>query len=219
MHILYNFATRSRKDKAFACIDNIISLSRTDNYHIHLTLDVDDDTMNTTEVRDKIASYGDKVSAHWGISHSKVSAINRDIGLCGDEWQILCNHSDDMWFVKEGFDVDIVEAFEGFNGLVHFPDHKVKEALITYAMMHRDYYNIDGHIYHPDFDNVYCDNYQQHVAKARNKYKFVDKHILEHRHVAWGYGVADELLKKTENPEGYKKDHQTLNRLINEFRT
>jgi hypothetical protein len=113
-----------------------------------------------------------------------------------------------MWFVKEGFDLDILEAFKDFKGLVHFPDQVAGSRLITYAMMHKDYYDLDGWIYHPLFNSVYADNFQQDLAKKRGLYKFVDKPILQHRHSIWGYGEPDALLRKTENPENYQKDKQ-----------
>lgn len=214
--ILYNFPTRSRRQKAFDCIDNIISLSKTDEFHIHLALDLDDIEMNTDEVKNRIGDYGDMVSAFWGTSNSKISAVNRDVSVAPYDWNILCNHSDDMIFTKEGFDLDIIDGFNDFKGLLHFPDQKVGETLITYAMMHRSYYELDRYIYHPAFLSVYADNLQQDMAKARGMYKFVNKHILEHRHAVWGYGVPDDLLKKTEDPINYEKDRETYFRLKKE---
>jgi len=214
MRITYNFASRERPDKFFACLDNITSLARHDDYEIIATLDVDDLSICNPEIRDRIATYP-KVTAYFGISKNKIDAINKNISFATGE--IICNHSDDMVFIKEGFDLDILEAFKDFNGLVHFPDQKTGAKLITYAMMHKDYLDIDGWIYYPEFDSVYADNFQQDLAKRRNKYKFVGKKILEHRHSRWGYGPYDELLKKTESPMVYKKDRETYHRLLKEL--
>lgn len=211
MRITYNFASRERPDKFFACLDNITSLSRHDDYEIIATLDVDDLSMCNPEVRDKISTYP-KVTAYFGISKSKIDAINKNLSFATG--QIICNHSDDMHFIKEGYDLDILDAFKDFNGLVHFPDQQAGKRLITYAMMHKEYLEIDGWIYNPEFDSVYADNFQQDLAKRRDKYKFVEKKILEHRHAIWGYGKPDSLLKKTENPIVYQKDRDTYRRLI-----
>lgn len=214
MRITYNFASRERPDKFFACLDNITTMARYDDYEIIATLDVDDFLMCNSEVRDRIAQYP-KVMAYYGISKNKIDAINKNISFATGE--IICNHSDDVVFIKEGFDLEILEAFNEFKGVVHFPDQKVGKKLITYAMMHKEYLDLDGWIYNPEFDSVYADNFQQDLSKRRNKYKFVDKKILEHRHSMWGYGPYDELLKRTESPMVYKKDRATYHRLLKEL--
>lgn len=189
-------------------------MARHDDYEIIATLDLDDLSMCNLMVRDRIAEYP-KVKAYYGISKSKIDAINKNLPFSTGD--IICNHSDDMYFIKEGFDLDILEAFKDFKGLVHFPDQKLGSRLITYAMMHKEYLDIDGCIYFHDFDSVYADNFQQDLAKRRHKYKFVDKKILEHRHSMWGFGSQDDLLKKTEDPMLYKKDRETYQRLLKEF--
>jgi hypothetical protein len=214
MKLTYNFACRERPEKLFKCLENITSLARHEDYEIICTLDVDDSTICNPEVRDRIAQYS-KVKSYFGISKSKIDAINKNI--CFATGDIILNHSDDMVFIKEGYDLDILEAFNGFKGLVHFPDQKVGKKLITYAMMHRDYLDLDGWIYNPEFDSVYADNFQQDLAKRRNKYKFVDKRILDHRHNRWGYGKPDALLQKTESADVYKKDRATYLRLLKEL--
>ena len=214
MKILYKFASRERPEKFFKCLDNIISLARHNDFSILASLDLDDKSMANPQVRDRIKKYP-QVQAFYGTSQGKIHAINRDLEFAGD-FDILCNHSDDMVFIKEGFDLDILEAFENFNGLVHFPDQKVGQKLITYAMMSKAYFDLDGYIYNPQFWSVYADNYQQWKAQKRGMYKFVQKRILDHEHSIWGYGPPDDLLKRTENPENYKRDHATYLKLIAE---
>lgn len=211
--LLYKFPSRERPDKFFAAIDNIISLARHDNYSIQATLDLDDDSMITPEIRDRINSYP-KLKAYWGTSNgSKITAINRDMSFA-PHYDILCVHSDDMVFLSEGFDLRIIEAFKNWTGLVHFPDQKAGNRLITYPMMHQEYYEFLGYIYHPSFLSVYADNHQQDVARRLNKYKFVNECILEHRHAIWGYGEVDALLKRTEDPINYNIDRLTYQNLI-----
>lgn len=210
--ILYKFPSRERPQKFFAALSNIIELSRHPNFKIICTCDTDDPSMNNEEVLNQLALYGDRVQVFFGDSKTKVEAINADIDKSGD-WDILCLHSDDMVFIKPGFDLDIIDAFENYEGLVHFPD-QVQKRLITYAMMSRSYYDQDGYIYSPQFASVFCDNYQQDIAQRRGQYKLVDKQILEHRHFAWGFGEKDALLMRTEDKDTYHKDAQTYYRLI-----
>jgi hypothetical protein len=216
MRILIKFASRSRREKFFACLDNIRDTIGVEDYTIFCSLDVDDSVMNTHEVCKRIDATKN-VMYHYWFSESKVDAINRDMDYTG-HWDILLNHSDDFWFIKQGWGKDILEAFEGYSGLVHFPDQYAGKRLCTYSMMSRDYYLSQGFIYYPGYKNVYCDLDQQDVAKILGKYKFVDKNIFEHRHHYAGFGPKDELFIKTEDPVNYAKDRETyFNRIKNDF--
>lgn len=210
MKICFVFPSRERPDKFFRCLDNIQDMvSESDNYCVIAVLDNDDPSKEDYE---KSLHEYPEVEARWGLSANKVAAINRELNNL-PEAAIICLHSDDMWFTKFGFDEEIREAFKEWDGLVHFPDQVAKEKLITYTMMHRDYLSSLGYIYHNDFNNVYCDNFQHLQAQKLGKYKFVNKQILEHRHSMWGFGMADDLLRRTEEPIGYRKDHETFIRL------
>lgn len=215
MRILYNFPTRSRRNKCFNCVSNIIENSVGGDFEIMIKADIDDWEMTCNEglegiviCNEKARASGGKVKCVWGESKNKVHAINRDIPE--DGYDLLLTMSDDMVFTKYGFDLDIREAFENFDGLVHFPDQVAKDKLITFPMMTREYYLKFGYVYHPDFVSVYCDHEQQEVAKILGKYKFVDKDILRHEHAIWGFGEPDELLQKTEDPKVYARDKRTL---------
>lgn len=215
MKITYIYASRSRPDKFFAALDNIFSLSFLHNFEIIAALDYDDPIMNNDEVRERLLWYHPKVKPYYGISTGKVNAINREIGNISKDTSIVCCHSDDMVFIKRNYDLDIIEAFKNFSGLVHFPD-QVKRKLCTYAMLSKDYLDLDGWIYHPKFISVYCDDFQQQLAIKRGRYKFVDKKILEHRHHFWGFGPQDELSKQTDSMMVYAEDSATLNELKND---
>ena len=156
MKILYKFASRERPEKFFAALDNIILMSKHDDYLILCSLDTDDLSMNNELVKGRINSYRDKVMVCWGISANKVHAINRNIEMV-DSFDIICNHSDDMVFIKEGFDLDILEAFKDYDGFVHFPDQVAKSRLATYSMMSYNYFKLFNYIYNPAYVSVYCD--------------------------------------------------------------
>ena len=145
MKILYKFPSRSRPSKLFACLDNIQRLSTYDNYQIAITADLDDASMMNPEVRDNINSYKN-VDLLYGTSLNKVDAINRDMAFYTD-WDILINMSDDMQFIQHGFDTKIVDDFKihGLDTLMHYPDQAAGKALITMAIMGREYFNRDGY--------------------------------------------------------------------------
>lgn len=206
--ILYNFPSRERPEKVLACLENITSLGRHDNYQIIVTADLNDPSMCNDAMRDSIQSFPN-TKVLYGTSENKISAINKNVGLADPDWSIICNHSDDMIFIKEGFDLEIIDGFsDGFSGLLHFPDGFVNERLCTYTIMDRLYYEKFGYIYFGGYMSVFADNEQHDVAKILNAYKYVNKHILEHRHFVHGFGVKDALLERTEEKNNYQKDGQ-----------
>lgn len=208
MKILIKFPSRSRRNKMFACIDNIISMSKHDDYKIQLTLDYDDRDVVGDDVKERIASYGDKVHAIYGHSSGKIFAVNRDMEFSG-EWDILISVSDDFWFDVSGFDLEIIKAAkENPDCLLHFPDGHANNRLITMPIMDRAYFNRTGYIYYPGYQSVYADNEQMEVAKILGRHRFYNKRLFTHRHPknSKQYGPVDELLKKTEDPMNYKID-------------
>lgn len=196
--LLYKLASRSRREKVFSCIENIISCSTIPDYLILLSFDVDDPEMQGDEVKKRLDRYGDKVKAYWGISGSKIIALNRDISLV-DEWEYLVVTSDDFWIEKKGFDQDIIRDFKDFSGLIHYPDGFANERLATMPIMDRSYYNIDGWVYNPIYFSVFADNEQMQMAQKRGRYKFVNERKITHKHPIWGFGKADDLLNHTES--------------------
>ena len=214
MRILYKFTTRSRPAKMFACIDNILSMSGSEDFIILLTLDVDDFTVANRSVWDRIKSYGYKVVPVYGFSRNKINAINRDVNLAG-RFDILFNMSDDMVIVKPGFDLQIIKDmtndFPDTDGVLHYHDgHHYGDKLMTLSIIGAKYYERDGYIYHPDFKSVYADNEARDVAMIRNKYKYYgDGNILfNHVHPLHSKGVPmDDQYRHTES--FYKEDQKT----------
>ena len=210
MRILFKFTTRSRPMLFARGMRSIIDNCVSDNYHILVSIDEDDKTMdrnfdypNTTIVR--------------GTSKNKIDAINRDMDKAG-EWDILVNMSDDMVFTKKGFDDIIRNEFIYQNGVVieqdldqciHLPDSN-RNDLMTMAVMGREYYNRFNYIYHPDYASLWCDNEMTDVAKMLGCYKFVNEQIMEHRHPAYGKAKMDNQYITT---EGFDRvDRETYNR-------
>ena len=141
--------------------------------------------------------------ATFGVSKSKVDAINRDVPRYG--WDILVNVSDDQIFTRKGFDQVIAEHC-GPNTFLHLPDGHVNELLPTMSIMGRDYYNRFGYIYHPDYVSLWCDNEAMDVAKALGCHKYVDEHIFVHEHPAWTGERPDSQLEHTQS--FYRRDER-----------
>ena len=199
MKLIYKFATRSRPDRLFKCLKNMHAMMRHDDFEIRITADWDDDTMATKEVNDLVQCYKN-TAIHYGTSTSKISAINRDMGLFGD-WDILINMSDDMEFIQHGFDLTIIKDYQSTTGdlLMHYPDQAAGSALITMAIMDKKYYDRFGYIYNPEYKSLFCDNEQQDVAKLLGRYKFFKTRLFNHNHPAWGLAAMDDLMVHTES--------------------
>lgn len=201
--IIFKLSTRSRPDNARRTIDNIISKVKDPNYKIIVTLDVDDISMHGfTYVHDRVILF-------WGKSNNKIHAFNRTISFI-KEWDILVSMSDDMVFYKDGFDLDIREAFNGnYDQFIHFNDGFQGANVCTMSILGRDYYNRDGYVYHPSYTNLWSDVESTEVAKKRGCYKYMgdDNIIFKHHHPAWGLAEEDEQYKKQNSPEQNSKDY------------
>ena len=169
-------------------------MSASDNYEIIAKLDVDDMLMNHHDVKSEFKNHPELL-VKWGRSKNKVHAINRDLETITG--QILCNHSDDMVFIKKGFD-DIIRREYEKDIYLHFPDGHTQERLCTYSIMSFDYYKRFNYIYFPQYKSLWSDNESQEVAKKLGRYKYVNEQIFEHRHPAWGLAEKDAQYRKTE---------------------
>lgn len=218
MKILYNFPSRERPTKLVLAIENIISLAKHDDYIILCTLDVDDKSCANIEFSKRLLSY-DKVMPVYGFSKNKIDAVNRDIWMI-ENWDIMVTQSDDMVWVQEGFDIEIINDILVYapdtDIFLHYPDGKQKSTS-TLNIVGRKYYNRSNYVYHPDYCNVYCDNEETEKARLLDKYKFIDKNLFEHRHPIWRKTEWDEQYRRNESAESYEHDRNVFEkrRLIN----
>jgi glycosyl transferase family 2 len=210
MKISYSFASRSRPEKFFAALDNIREMSVIKDYEIIAKLDIDDLSMHNNEVKNKLTKYPE-VTVKWGLSENKIHAINRDNNFSGE---IICCHSDDMVFIKKGFD-DVIRREIEKDFYLHFPDGYANERLSTYSIMHVNYYKRFGYIYHPQYKNLWCDNEQMDVAKKLYRYKYVGEQIFEHRHPSAGKAQKDEQYRLTESSNSVDKTTYLKRKKIN----
>lgn len=168
-------------------------MSASNSYEVIAKLDVDDIMMKYGN--QAMFELYPELTIRWGTSKNKVHAINRDLeDVKGD---IICCHSDDMVFIKKGFD-DIIRMEMERDMYLHFPDGHANERLCTYSIMHIDYYKRFGYIYNPQYKSLWCDNEQMEVAKRLGRYKYVPEQIFEHRHPTWGLAEKDAQYRKTE---------------------
>lgn len=213
MVIAINFASRSRPNKFFNCLDNIRSTFASKEYFVWAKLDEDDAEIE--KYKSRLNEYPE-VTVKWGLSKGKIHAVNRDISDL-PPFDILLNESDDFWFLGFGVDNIIRDAMRlhspELDIMLHFPDQKAKERTCTYQIVGRKYFERTGYVYNPEYISIYADNEETEKAKMLGKYAFINRSIFEHRHPTFGgYGEIDDLLKKTESKELYRIDRETFMR-------
>lgn len=199
--ILIKYATRQRPQwfkKAIANIHNTISDQ--ENFDIFVTCDEDDITMNEPTMIEFMKAHP-RISFVFGKSESKVHAINRDMYVMDEvPWDILVVMSDDMHFMKFGWDNVIRQRmndnFPEGDCFLHFDDGYVKDALATMAIMDRKYYERDEYIYYPGYKSFSCDAEQFFVAVARGRHKYFNEIIALHQHPA-NKPMANDALYST----------------------
>jgi hypothetical protein len=181
-----------------------------------MIVSIDADDVCTKQSDELNLMYFDsRVNILVGASKSKIDAINRDVPK--DGWDILVNLSDDQVFTKRGFDEVIAQC--GKDEFLHLPDGHVNELLPTMSIMGYDYYKRFNYIYHPDYVSLWCDNEQMDVAKQLGCYKYINEHVFEHLHPAWGKAPIDAQLEHTQSfyrrDERVYKKRRSLNFPIN----
>lgn len=207
MKILFKYATRSRRTNFLRGIDSIVNnLSNKEDYHILISVDVDDKTMFPLPQLNCNHTY------MVGESENKIHAINRDVNEFDYDWDILVCMSDDMVFVQKGFDdaircefeiwdmsahSDDLDTLTKLDQFLHFPDGN-RSDLCTMSIIGLDNYKRDNYIYNPEYKSLFCDDEAQQVAKQRGCYRFVDKVIFNHLHPAYGKANFDEQYQRTE---------------------
>lgn len=205
--ILVKYPSRGRPDRFFKSLDSFYNnVQDTNNFLVSCTLDEDDPTMNNPEVIERIMLYPN-IEIRWGLSESKVNAINRDLPEYGD---IVLVHSDDMLFTFYGFDTLIRNVFKerGLDLLLHIPDQDAQGDLATMYIAGRIYYNRFGYVYHPSYKSLFCDNEVQNVAIKLGKYHFENVPcVIEHLNPAYGHQPKDEMFEQ-QQAIGYTIDHK-----------
>lgn len=200
MRILYNFASRSRPQKCFDALCNVVGLSSGRDYEIVLKLDVDDPELS------KYTNCHSFARVVPGKSTSKVDAINRDVNMEG--FDILVNLSDDMRFIAKGFD-EVISQLCGPDTFLHLPDQYAKSNVSTMTVVGAEYFKRFGYIYHPSYKSFYCDEEATEVAKSLGCYVSGPSGIIEHRHPAAGMGKDDALYRK--NQRYWNHDKRNFN--------
>ena len=212
VHILIKFPTRSRPEKFKAVLRKYIDyLSGKHDIRFVITMDSDDESMNTPGIREFFDETARHVSLvyHYGNSQTKIEAINAD--LEGEVADILLLASDDMVPQVKDYDdiiaTDMARYFPNFDGALNYHDGLRKEErqnLMTLAVLGWRLYDEWGYIYHPGYVSLYADAEQTDVCRQTGKLVDLPQCIIKHD---WPlHGEHDALMQRNENDAMYTKD-------------
>lgn len=197
MKVIYKFPSRSRPDKFVKCLDNITLMARHNDYEIIASIDANDRTMNNPTILNLPKRFP-HLKIVVGSSTSKISAMNRDVPD-PSTWDVVIGTSDDMDFIMEGFDLQILKDIgDNKDCVVHYNDGFDHGIIISLPVMTSFYYKRFGYLYHPAYVSLFCDEELHFVAKGLDKLIFSEANIVKHNHPANGAGVMDKQLIYTQ---------------------
>ena len=176
MKLLIKFPTRNRKNKFFKVLRQYQNLCEDlDNTYFLITLDNDDESMNSSDVEDIFNTFKN-IKVVYGTSNSKIHAVNRDIELVND-WDIVLLASDDMTPKVKGYDNIIRNKMKEFysdtDGILWFNDGHMGNKLNTLCILGKKYYDRFGYIYYPEYKSVWSDNEFMDVANILKKQTYI----------------------------------------------
>lgn len=220
--LVIKFPTRNRPDKFKSVFSKYLSfLSGRHDVRFVVSMDENDPTMNTPEMREWFETRSHNVNIKWCYGHSKtkIEACNADMD--GEDGDVLMLASDDMVPLQMGYD-DIIfsvykQTFPDYDGAIKFWDglRPKEDSLMTLTVMGFPLYKKFGYIYHSSYKSLYCDDEQTRVCVALGKLARCDVCIIQHQ---WTADPFDTLHVRNENAKMYGVDGENFkNRMKNNF--
>ena len=195
LKLLIKFPTRNRPDKFFNVLDKYYHFIRSSNYEFIISCDVDDESMNNDEVKNKLNTY-ENLSYYYCDNKSKIEAVNNNLN--GKDFDILLLASDDMIPVTEGYDVFIKKIYtENLNNdtdyVLWLNDGFQGENLNTLSIMGKKFYDRFGYIYHPDYKSLFADTEFTEIIRRTGRYVYLNKVLIKHMQYSIINEDPDEL--------------------------
>lgn len=213
MKLVIKFPTRSRPEKFKKVLTDYITFLSGDNeVRFVVTCDEDDSTMNNPEMIAWLEEQKQNVDLDYffGDHKTKVEACNANME--NETGDVLLVVSDDMFPASLNYDAIIADGFQrtfpNYDGAIKFSDGLREDQLMTLPCIGWKLYEAIGHIYHPDYTSVCCDNEQTRLCAMLGKLAVADICIAKHVWVPGSHENADELHQRNES--FYEKDTKVL---------
>jgi hypothetical protein len=144
-------------------------------------------------------------------NRSAVDAINRAAEVCIGKFIVVV--SDDTEPVDNWY-TNLYNVIGNKKDFILKTQDGIQNYIITNPILDQDYYNRFGHIYHPDFQHLFCDTYLTCVADITGR-KITSDLMFKHNHYSVNGTQPDELHKR--NDATWKQGEETFIRLMKEF--
>jgi len=168
--------SRSRPTKSFQATQDWVNSSTSNDFELIVSIDENDDYKDQYFA---IYSNVPKAKVIVNRNRSAVDAINNAAKESSGE--ILIVVSDDTGCIIN-WDQIISNATAGKSDFILKVFDGIQKWIITMPIMHRDYYNRFGYVYHPDFRHMFCDTYLTHQADALKKIIWRNDIRINHNH-------------------------------------
>ncbi len=198
--ILFAFATRSRPERALFLLKQYQKyIHDKENSIIHLSCDVDDETMNNESIIELLKTFNG-VKYFFGENKTKLDAVNANIS--GYDWDIVVGLQDDLYPLVPGFDNIIREEMKNafdpdLDGVLFLFDGALQ--ICTTPCMGRRFYNRFGYLNYPGYKSLFADSELTEVSERLGKLKRVNKVLLEHKHPTRANIPYDELYRRNDS--------------------
>ncbi len=166
--LLLKLASRGRPEALLRTIENFEAHCSGEATAWVISLDEDDPTCKpfwNTGISSKLP-----VTITYGVSESKIHAVNRDIP--NSDWDYVAALADDVRTHTKDFDMRIREDFEKYapdlDGVMWYPD-SYQNRIPTHPVIGRKYYDRYGYIWDPRFKSIHVDDVLRAVAKRQKK--------------------------------------------------
>jgi len=210
VNILFKYPSMWRPDWFKKTLKRYYSmLSGKNQYRFLITLNEDDKTMNSNEMRRNLDNLPN-LMYKYGEHKTKVEAINADME--GEDFDILFLVSDDMIPMVRNFDVIIAKKMEKYfpdlDGALHFNDACCgQDNCITLSIMGKKLYDYFGYIYHPDYKSFFCDQEFTEAVRRLGKVKYFSQVVVKHDWKGWGKKRDGVYTRNTELGRGDKETY------------
>lgn len=207
--ILVRMPTRSRPAQALEVLQRYRDMAGC-AIKLEVVVDEDDDSMLDIQVQQRLLALGCVITV--GAHKSKVEACN---GGRVEDWDILVLASDDMWPMKTGWALTVIEAMKQhwphLDGALHFNDGAQGPDMCTLPVLGKRWWEQQGAVvYCPEYKSLFCDTEQTALWKQMGRLPYVDVQVIEHRHHSWGKADKDPLYVR--NDALWKTDEATFTR-------
>lgn len=213
MKILVKLTSRSRPERMFNAIDNIMNQSSEKDPWIIVSMDENDESCNNYTVKNMFKRMPN-VFPVYGTSKNKIDAFNRDIPE--DGWDIIIGTSDDIQFLPKYDKIVIGDVFEAANkfgqvdwsgfydpghcdSVIWYGDGFPHGKILTVPIMTKKYYDRLGYLYNPIYTSLFCDEEAIAVGEKLGKIYYSKNEILIHNHPAYGVVPWDAQYKFTDS--------------------